>query len=346
MAIYDLGEHDIQRVPSQSFAQLGLLERDIQTLVKRRPEVIVPETLIIAEEFSDWEDSQRRIDLLGLDTDANIVVIELKRTEDGGHMELQAIRYAAMVSAMSFDMVVSVYERHLQDNGRKEDARERLYAFLGWHERDDEILGDEVRVVLASAEFSRELTTSVLWLNDHGLDIRCVRMRPYENNGQRLLEVQTIIPLPETAGYQVKLRERKKTEQAARASSVRDFAASSRDYGKYDLIVAGNKQEGLNKRRLMLCLVRSLLDNGCDAAKVAAVLGRRKIASYDGELEPDQVRDRIKETRHHRYFLDELFRAAGKTYVLSNQSGTDTEPAVQKLAETFPDLQIEFTRRG
>jgi hypothetical protein len=32
--------------------------------------------------------------------------MELKRTEDGGHMELQVIRYAAMVSKMTFDKVV------------------------------------------------------------------------------------------------------------------------------------------------------------------------------------------------------------------------------------------------
>ena len=36
----------------------------------------------VAEEFSDWEDSHRRIDLLCLDKDADLVVVELKRTED------------------------------------------------------------------------------------------------------------------------------------------------------------------------------------------------------------------------------------------------------------------------
>ena len=34
--------------------------------------------------------------LLCIDREANLVVVELKRTEDGGHMDLQAIRYAAM----------------------------------------------------------------------------------------------------------------------------------------------------------------------------------------------------------------------------------------------------------
>ena len=38
---------------------------------------------------------RRRIDLLGNDRDTNLVIIELKRNDDSGHMELQAIRYAA-----------------------------------------------------------------------------------------------------------------------------------------------------------------------------------------------------------------------------------------------------------
>ena len=53
-------------------------------------------SLVISEEFSDWEDSKKRIDLLGIDSDANLVIIELKRTEDGSYMDLQAIRYAAI----------------------------------------------------------------------------------------------------------------------------------------------------------------------------------------------------------------------------------------------------------
>jgi RecB family endonuclease NucS len=44
---------------------------------------------LVAAEFGDWEDSRRRIDLLAIDKAANLVVIELKRTEDGGHMELE-----------------------------------------------------------------------------------------------------------------------------------------------------------------------------------------------------------------------------------------------------------------
>ena len=154
---------------------------------------------MVAEEFGQWEDSRRRIDLLGLDKGANLVVIELKRTDAGGHMELQAIRYAAMVSTLTFDKLITIYEQHLRENGMGLNAAERLLEFLEWSEPDEEQFGEEVKIVLASAEFSKELTTSVMWLNDFGLDIRCVRMHPYASGGQIVLDVQTGIPIPEVA---------------------------------------------------------------------------------------------------------------------------------------------------
>ena len=102
------------------------------SMLKSQIEVIAPDILIVAEEFGQWEDSRRRIDLLGLDKDANLVVIELKRTEDGGHMELQALRYAAMISALTFSRLIEIYEDFLTDNESEISARQHLLEFLGW----------------------------------------------------------------------------------------------------------------------------------------------------------------------------------------------------------------------
>jgi hypothetical protein len=147
--------------------------RDLQRLLRENVAVIAPETLVIAEEFGEGEDSRRRIDLLGLDKDANLVVIELKRTEDGGHMELQSIRYASMVSTMTFDRAAEVFGRYLLALGREErDPRADMLDFLGWDEPDEDLFGQDVRIILASAEFSKEITSSVLWLIDHSIDIR------------------------------------------------------------------------------------------------------------------------------------------------------------------------------
>jgi hypothetical protein len=74
--------------------------------------------------------------------------------------------------------------------------------------------------VLASAEFSRELTSAVLWLNEHGLDIRCVRLQPYTDGARVFIDVQQILPLPEASEYFVNLREKQAEERKARRDSL------------------------------------------------------------------------------------------------------------------------------
>lgn len=218
MAIYEICSDEIRKINGTTFSAVGVTERgDLQRLLRKQIDVIAPDTLVISEEFGEWEDSRRRVDLLALDRDANLVVIELKRTEDGGHMELQAIRYAAMVSTLTFDKIVEIYDRYLQRLGDAQDAKSGILEFLGWESEDEDLFAQDVRIVLASAEFSKELTSAVLWLNERGIDIRCVRMRPYQDADRILLDVQQTIPLPEAGDYQVQVREKEQRGRQERA---------------------------------------------------------------------------------------------------------------------------------
>ena len=138
MAIYEITTDHLAELTPTTFGTVGIKERgDLQRLLRDQIEVIAPDTLVIAEEFGEWEESKRRIDLLGIDKDANLVIIELKRTEDGGHMELQAIRYAAMVSTMTFEKAVEAFGRHLVKAGQDKDPQETILAFLEWEEVDE-----------------------------------------------------------------------------------------------------------------------------------------------------------------------------------------------------------------
>ena len=100
----------MQIIKPSTFLDVKMRERpELQALLRDNSDVIEPDLFIFAEEFSNWEDSQRRIDLFALDKNANPVVIELKRVEEGGHMELQALRYAAMLSALNFEDIVEAF---------------------------------------------------------------------------------------------------------------------------------------------------------------------------------------------------------------------------------------------
>lgn len=212
MALFRVSGDSFERVAETTFANERLQERqDLQRLLRADISVLGADFMVVTEEFGEWEDSNRRIDLLCLDTQARLVVVELKRTGDGGHMELQAIRYAAMVSGMTFDQLASAHGRYASlDHAAAEAA---LLTFLGWDNETDGALSDEVRIILVSGNFSREITTAVLWLNKQGLDITCHRMRPHRVGAELLVDIQQIIPLPEAADYETKLKAQRQEEK-------------------------------------------------------------------------------------------------------------------------------------
>ncbi|MBL8168478.1 MAG: DUF4268 domain-containing protein [Acidobacteria bacterium] len=217
MAIYEVSDKSIHRLLETSFSAEKIYERrDLQRLLKANIDVLSSDMLVIAEEFGDWSDSNRRIDLLCIDKEACLVVVEIKRSEDGGHMELQAIRYAAMISTMTFAQLIEAHAGFLSCSNQEAEAA--ILNFLSWEEPNEDAFAQDVRIVLASADFSRELTTSVIWLNQHNLDVRCVRLKPYRtHDGKLLLDVQQIIPLPEASDYQTRIRAKEQEERQQRA---------------------------------------------------------------------------------------------------------------------------------
>lgn len=342
--LYRVNENELKPLEQTTFEREGLKERsDLQNMLKAEIGIIAPRTLVVAEEFGDWEDSRRRIDLLGIDKNANLIVIELKRTRDGGHMELQALRYAAMVSTMTFDKLVDIYTRYLVSNDIQKDAKESLLEFLEWDEPDDERFAQEVKIILVSADFSKELTTSVMWLNDFGLDIRCVRLHPYVNKGEVIVDVQSIIPLPEAIGYQVQIREKRQREREARSHS--------RDLTKFDVSIAGQMYKRQNKRRMMLQIISGILHSGETPQRIIEVIPRKEqnlFRFFDGTLDSDQFRQKCiakySEDDINRYFIsdNELFHIEGKTYAFTNQWGKTTIESVEALRVAFPELNIHY----
>ncbi|MCA6065372.1 PDDEXK family nuclease [Thalassolituus marinus] len=348
MPIFELRNDVIKRLQKTTFSDQGIRERqDIQRLLRDQIDIISDDTMVIAEEFGDWDSSRRRIDLLGIDKQANLVVIELKRTEDGGYMELQSVRYSAMISTMTFDQVVDAHRDYLRKLNVDEDAYTRILDFLGWSEPDHDAFAQDVRIVLASAEFSKELTSSVLWLNEKGIDIRCVKMEPFSDGNRIFLDIQQVIPLPETEQFQVQVRQKKLREQESRKSS--------RDFSKFILHTNEKIIQGLSKRLLVLEVVRAAIKVGATPEDIMLnVEGRQSnmFISFDGNLDEISFRERVMETdsggqvpRDKRFFCndDELFRLNNKTYALSNQWGVDTINTVNKIADHYRSAEISFS---
>ena len=349
MAIYEYNNDSLQKVAMANFKDLGIKEReDLQRLLRDQIQVVAPDCFVIDEEFSEWEDSNRRIDLLAIDREANLVVIELKRTNDGGHMELQAIRYASMVSTMTFEQAVKIHAKYLKRRGVAGNAEQRLLDFLEWDSGSEDDFGRDVRLVLVSADFSVELTSAVLWLTERDIDIRCVRIRPYHKDGQVLLDVQQIIPLPEAEEYQVRIKEKQKNDRKKRLFNP--------DLTKYDVVVGPEAFEKLSKRHTIFHVVRYLLSQGVSPRDVADAMPKRGydrlFYSVDGianstddftRFADEQAEKISRPFQPKRYFCEDeqLFKFEDRTYAFSNQWGLKAmSNAIDSLLGTFSDYQI------
>lgn len=269
MAIYRITDEEFEELEETSFGAEGIYERyDLQRLLRDQADVLEEGLFILAEEYGDWVESSRRIDLLGLDADGRLVVIELKREDWDSLMDLQAVRYAAMVANMTLDQAIDAHQGYLDIRGIEGEAESRIRDHLRAYDEDISISTRNPRIILASANFSTELTTSVLWLSDVGLDITCVKLQPYRVNGSVFVERSQVLPMPEAADYMVRLRDREREVESRGRVQISgggdDFAES----------IAGAREEYAEKLQSLYQFALSLEEEGI--ASLSTSIGKNR----------------------------------------------------------------------
>ncbi|SKC68220.1 hypothetical protein SAMN06295973_2798 [Plantibacter cousiniae] len=335
--LYRYSSASLAPVPRTTFESEQIRERqDLQRLLLNDLSILGDDLLAITEEYGAFKDSSRRIDILALDRRGNLVVIELKRTDDGGHMDLQSLRYAAMVSTMTLDHLVETYaEAH------HVEVEQAKLALTDWIEEPLEELPNRVRVILVSADFSTEVTSTVLWLNDnYGTDIACFRLSPYRLGDELLVDLQQLIPLPEATDFQIQQR-RKVTATAANRESGRDFT-------RYDLVLGEESITASSKQGAVKLAIIAAHQAGVDIDSIrTATRGHRWNAVHPQEGESVQdafVREYPESSPGHRWFDLEI-REGDTAWTTPRWGGADTETMLDALARASRGkLRIEWSK--
>src|ERR1035437_8461379 len=94
-----------------SCSDLGVKERqDLENWIIQEPRILGlgAELLLITTEYDRFDKSDKRLNLLALDRSGNLVVIELKLDAAKTLADLQAVRYAAFCSTMTFKTMVGL----------------------------------------------------------------------------------------------------------------------------------------------------------------------------------------------------------------------------------------------
>ncbi|WP_299842657.1 DUF4268 domain-containing protein [uncultured Jannaschia sp.] len=216
----------LRRLARTTFSDAGFTERGhLQEWLAAGPDALGQtlgdDLLIIQKEFDGFDGTRERLDLLALDRQGQLVVIENKLDDSGRDVVWQALKYAAYCSSLKKAEIVDIFQRYLDRSGGG-DATETIREFLGEDAWEEVILnaGNDQRIVFIAANFRREVTATVLWLREHGIDARCIRVVPYRFGEEVLVDLQQVIPTPEAADYMIRIAQ-KETEQKS-ALGARD----------------------------------------------------------------------------------------------------------------------------
>ena len=216
MFLVDAQNKATKALDKRDFSELGLQERfDLQAWIIDNPSILQEELLIIQEEFSGFSTFER-LDLLALDKFGNLVIIENKTDDSGRDVVWQAQKYASYCATLKHSDILNIYQDFLDKHNHGENAEEQLAQFFD----EDVMFNQDQRIVLVAANFRKEVTSTVLWLRDKGLDIRCVKVGLFQAGEQIFLDSHQILPMLDVAEYQIGLASKKREDLVAQKDGV------------------------------------------------------------------------------------------------------------------------------
>lgn len=207
--------NDIEKLDERLFKDLGFREREhLQEWIAKNPEVFGEDLLIIQKEFSGFNDTNERLDLLALDKEGNLVIIENKLDDTGKDVTWQALKYTSYCSTLTTKQILNLYQDYLNQFRKEESAEDLVSTFLELADKEAELYlnsGDQ-RIIFVANNYRKEVTSTVLWLLAHAIKIQCFRATPFSQNEDLFLQFEQIIPLPETEEYMIDIQEKKKED--------------------------------------------------------------------------------------------------------------------------------------
>jgi hypothetical protein len=210
--------NSLSKIEQASFNELHYSERShLQEWLAKNPEALGENLLIIQKEFSGFDDTQERLDLLALDKNYNLVVIENKLDDSGRDVTWQALKYASYCSTLSGSDIKQIYQRYLDNASTGGQASEKMQAFFDDDDFEEKLNQENsIRIILVAAKFRKEVTSTVLWLLNYGIKMQCHRVTPYKMGEKVLLNIEQIIPLRDAEDYTIRLAKKAQDQALVR----------------------------------------------------------------------------------------------------------------------------------
>lgn len=196
-------------------------ERAFEDELVAHPELLGEPLLILGRQLADFVEDAKRLDLLAIDADGEIVLVEVKVDEEFDFTDLQAIGYAGAYADRPTDFFAKILARSaadsetirrnagLGDQAGEDEARGAIVDFLSVEEFDDWNPSKQIRIKLVAPGFPKRVLNNVRWLGDvFGLPIEAIRAQLFEVSGDLQVHFERLLPLPGIEEFDLSIRQR------------------------------------------------------------------------------------------------------------------------------------------
>lgn len=203
-----------------------LTEKELEDQLAAAPNLLGEELLILGRQLIDFAEDNKRLDLLAVDTEGEIVLIELKVDNQFAFTDLQALGYAGAYADRPITHFAETLMRSCSSSGDAsirtnaglvvdadlDASKGAIASFLDLADFEEWNPSKQIRIKLVAPGFPRRVLSNVKWLGDvYGLAIEAIRAQLFEFGDQLQVYFERLLPLPGAEDFDLSIREREET---------------------------------------------------------------------------------------------------------------------------------------
>lgn len=330
----------LSKLTSISYSELGAKERfDIQEWVESDPSILGEDLMIIAKELP--LPSKKRLDLLAIDKQGNLVIIELKRDNSGSDVEWQSIKYASYFSVFSDEQIIQTYANY--SDLSFDEASQEIEEFLELEDDWKTALNNQQRIILAAGKFHSDVVSAVLWLREYRLDISCVELAPFVDDKQVFVQPTIIIPTKEAREFVQKWDLKRQEDRIREQQRANSFSLEVADFDEKtleeELTYSLTRKSNLTNRLIAFLKILLSEQKAFDREEIKEKFYQQKIGNdigHAGRLLSNVSQFLTKESNPHlRQLIDfsggDFFGATKSDYYLNDEYRDLVKRVLDKL---------------
>lgn len=253
----DKKDGTVEIIDETTFSEIGWNEpNEIEEVAANNLSILTQQgkgnesLLLIGRQVVDTTQGQN--DLVALDSEGNLVLIELKRDKKDvksrkENIELQAIRYASALSSIDdidelIDTIYIPYVSKYKDAKEPaKHARNKIYDFINSNNIETDNINRKQRIVLFASGYDRRSLSSLAWLSDNGIDITVLRGNLHRKGDDIIMSIDQVIPSIPANEHYIELDNKVLSENDSSESYTEVEDVKMKELLEYGAINKGDK---------------------------------------------------------------------------------------------------------